>query len=133
VLMFMIILVQENAAKWSDKLQPLDVVKDLRCCNRLCVSKHIPEPVLQGIRSQFQTLGNQLARKKAIISFLDASSPTSFSFCFGQFVVCWKALSLVTGVSSTLLQSVTGSAKARFEKINAFPTKCFSKANKSVT
>jgi hypothetical protein len=110
----MIVLVQEHAAQWSAKLKPLDM--DVRCCKRECVSKTIPRPVQHGIRSQFEKLGNQLQRKKAIQSFLDAKSATSFSFCYGQFVVCWKALSFITGVSSTLLQSVTGSPKARFEE-----------------
>ena len=44
---------------------------------------------------------------------LDPNSSSSFSLGQGQFPICWKALCLLAGCSTTLLQSVAGTAKAR--------------------
>jgi hypothetical protein len=115
-----VLLQQENAASWAQKLKPFDELNETRCCKRQCVNKGIPRPVLEGTRAQFKDLGTQVERKRALSKFLDTNSQTSFSFCYGQFVVCWKAMSLVTGVSTTLMQSITGSAKARFENVLLF-------------
>ena len=56
---------------------------------------------------------NQVDRKRAIQGFTDANSPTKFSICHGQYPVCWRGLSYLTGVSCTLLACVVGTPKAR--------------------
>jgi hypothetical protein len=121
---------------WAEKLKPFDELQHSRCCKRQCVNKGIPRPVLEGTRGQFKDIGNQVDRKRTVKGFLDPNSPTSFSFCFGQFVICWKAMSMVTGVSTTLMQSVTESAKARFDNaplILVAPTKDLLKQTNCVT
>jgi hypothetical protein len=72
--------------------------------------------VLEGEREQFlqQSCANQVKRKRHVKThFLDAASPTRYSLCHGTLPICWKALSYLTGVSTSLLQAVGQTPRAR--------------------
>lgn len=113
-----------------------------KCCKRRCLAGGIPSQLLHDRRTDFVwTRGeqvhclcewlqmiymqnliscmfvhlnpSQVAKKRLLQFFLDAKSPTSFSFGRGDFPICWVALCLIAGCSTTLLQSVAGTPKAR--------------------
>jgi hypothetical protein len=116
---------KDRAEKWASKLKPFDVPTDvlgrvpkqLQCCKGLqCLhGDRIPKAALTGERRRFlkEAAGNQITRKAYIIGLLDPMSKTSFSIGNGAMPVCWNALCYITGVSKTLLQSVSATPKAR--------------------
>ena len=112
---------------WRAKLEqrPLDRQLDLRqrpCCRRYnCLVEEaggIPLVILEGERARFvkQACGSQVTRKRYIIeNFLDPMSRSGFSLCHGHFPICWRGLTYLLGVSTTLLQTVAQTTKARYE------------------
>ena len=100
------------------KLKPLskataDGDASLKCCKGQCLATSIPRKITIGVRNDFTKLETQVQQKAAIVGTREVSSKTSFALAYGTFPICWKGLCYITGVSSTLLQSVVGSPGAR--------------------
>jgi hypothetical protein len=130
---------QERRQNWQRKLKPFPVQNDNQtCCKKACIKGAIPRVVLERVRENFLKHPNQVhldifshdeqqpfqlvrvmfthvqvERKRGILEMLDPSSLSCFSVALGAFPICWKGLCFTTGVSTTLLQSVTASPKAR--------------------
>ena len=101
----------------------------------------IPLNVLNMERQKFVNAGGQIARKVALINLCDRQSPTKWSLlsglyrlcvcvgnfsvmwaigakericCYsGFFQVCWRAVSILSGMSFGVMQSVAQTPKAR--------------------
>jgi hypothetical protein len=108
---------QNLQVKRRQKLQPLDeaaLTAQKPCCKRQCLDgERIPRTVLVGVREQFIKHSSREDRKRAIVKLRTATSATSFALAYATYPICWKSLCYITGVSTTLLQSVVGSPSAR--------------------
>ena len=105
---------QYDHDKWAAKLKQIHEETGHQCCKRNCLNGGIPVKVLKGVRDEFCDCHDQVERKRLLRTKLDSNSKTSYSLNYGAYPVCWKALQYISGASSTLLQSVVGSPKARF-------------------
>lgn len=114
---------------WRAKLEQRPLDRQLDLCQRPCCRRYncfnlvdeaggIPLVILEGERARFvkQACGSQVTRKWCIIeNFLDPMSHSGFSLYHGHFPIFWRGLIYLLGVSTTLLQTVAQTTKARYK------------------